>query len=114
MQPQTFQNFAKPIFGEPGFKYVPEGFQDALFSIINIGLIIENLSETYMQIFQNKISERSVEVQNAIKAGKTLRFQNRGFGLNPWNEDEKEKVKKYDKFHKTILKRIISKTKYKK
>lgn len=114
MESQPFQHFVKPKFGEPGFKYVPEGFQDASFSVINIGPIIENISETYMKIFQNEISERSEEVQNAIKAGKTLRFQFRGFGLDQWNEDEKEKVKKYDKFHKTILKRIISKTKYKK
>jgi hypothetical protein len=112
MQYQHFQYFGKPKFGEPGFKYVSYGFIDPIFSIVNIAPIIENISETYMNMFQSEISERSEEVQNAIKAGKKLRFQSRGFELDQWNEDEKEKIKKFDKFHKTIMEKIISNTKY--
>ena len=98
-----------PKFGEPGFEYHGSfGFPVA----VDIGPLINQMNLTYCEKFPEEISKKSERIQNKIKSGKILRDKC-VFGSNlKWNDDERKKVKEFDKFHNNLIKHIISHTKY--
>jgi hypothetical protein len=108
---QSFPYFRPmPKFGEPGFVY-NSGFCVYGFTG-DIGPLFNQMNLAYIEKFPEKILKKSEKKQNKIKSGKILRDKWE-FGLNPkWNDDEKKKVKMFDRFHGDLIKHIISHTKY--